>query len=89
MCLPAVTLGPKQPAEALGLFLSRPERPGDLHGHRRLRQIDGEVCDFRNDEAADLAPAERVEQGLAVLRLRRSLDDRRVERFAEFSSWSR
>ena len=50
--LPAVGLGPQQPAEPLGLLLPRAEGARDLDGDRGLRQVDGEVGDLGDDEAS-------------------------------------
>src|ERR1700712_2787789 len=43
---PLVGLGAQQPAQPLGLLLARAEAAGDLDGHRRLGQVDGEVGDL-------------------------------------------
>lgn len=56
-CHQAVEMGdratcfrPQNPPQPLGFFLSRPERPGHLNEHIRIRQIDGKVAYFREDQ---------------------------------------
>lgn len=81
--LTTVLLRAQQPSEPLGLFLSRPERARHLHRDRRLRQVDREVRDLRHDEDLELTVAEAVEQHLAFLAARRTLDDRGIEGLTE------
>ena len=59
-------LGPENPPEALGFFLAAPEGPGDLDHDVGVGQVDGEVAHLREDQAAELAPAELVVEDLTL-----------------------
>src|SRR3954451_2533367 len=78
-----VGLGPQHPAEPLCLLLARAERARHLDRDRRLGQVDGEVRDLGHDQQVDLAGPERVEELLALLDRRLTLDDRRVQPLAQ------
>ncbi len=55
-----VRLRPQHPAQPLGLLLARAEGAGDLDRDRRLRQVDGEVRDLRDDQHARSRPARKA-----------------------------
>src|SRR5919112_5155682 len=78
-----VVLGAEQPAQPLGLLLPGAEGAGDLDGHLRGRQVDGEVRDLADHEQVDLAGAERLVELLALADRGVALDQRRPEALRE------
>ena len=79
----AVLLRPQDPAQPLGLLLTRPEGAADLDGDAGLGQVDGEVRHLADDQYTRVTVAEARKEPFALSNRCRSGDDRRVEVLSE------
>ena len=59
-------LGPENPAEALGFFLSAAKGAGNLDRDVGIGKVDGEVCHLAYHQLPDPALSELVEQHLTL-----------------------
>src|SRR5687768_14137668 len=74
-----VRLRTQHPPQSLRLLLPRTERSRYLNRHIRVRQVNGEVGDLRDDQRLDVAALERRIDLLALPLRRLPRDDRGIE----------
>ena len=78
-CVVFGRLGPQQPAQPLGFFLSAAEGARNLHGQRGVGQVHGKVGDLADDQDGDLALTEALEKLVALFLAGAADDQRRVQ----------